>query len=124
MTFSRTLFLIIYYPDIDLLPKDIDNASKLLGKCPACVQGKIKELVHPSSKLFQSDTVGEVLYGDLKQSKVTCLSSYTQMLILRDYYSGYIMVLGMKDKSLSSVLNAANTAIAFFASHGFKVLRT
>ena len=38
------------YPDIDLLPKDIDNASKLLGKCPACVQGKIKELVHPSSK--------------------------------------------------------------------------
>ena len=111
------------YPDIDLLPTDIDNARKLFGKCAACVEGKIKELVHPSSKLFQSDVVGEVLYGDLKQTKVTCLSGYTQMLILRDYYSGYILVLGMKDKSISSVLNATNTAIAFFASHGFKVLR-
>ena len=111
------------YTDNDLVPKDVDNANKLLGKCPACVEGKIKEPVHPSSKLFQSDTVGEVLYGDLKQTKVTCLSGYTQMLILRDYYSGYILVLGMRDKSTASVLNAVNTAMAFFASHGFKVLR-
>ena len=111
------------YTGVDLVPKDLDNAYKLLGKCPACIEGKIKEPVHPSSKAFQTDVVGEVLYGDLKQSKTLCLSGHNQMLIFRDYYSGYITVTGMKDKSTPSILDGCNTIIAFYSSHGHKVLR-
>ena len=101
----------------------MENAYILFGKCPACIEGKIKEPIHLASKTFQTDVVGEVLYGDLKQAKTVCLSGHIQMLICRDYYSGYITVTGMRDKSLSSLLDACNTIIAFYSSHGHKVLR-
>ena len=62
------------YIGIDLTSKDLDNAYKLFGRCPACLEGKMREPVHAASKIFQSDVVGEILYGDLKQMKVNCIS--------------------------------------------------
>ena len=111
------------YRNINLLPKDVDNARKLFGKCPSCLQGKMREPNHDPSKTFQTDVPGEILYADLKKTEVTCIAGHTQMLILRDYYSGYIIVIGMKDKTTNSIVNALNTAIASFASYGHTTKR-
>ena len=106
------------YVGLQLVPKDIDNSRKLFGSCPACLEGKMKEPAHHSSNTFQSDVTGENLYVDLKQTKVICLQKHTQFLVVKDYYSGYMTITGLKDKSIPSVINGLNSVIAFYSSYG------
>ena len=111
------------YQGVMLSPKDVDNARKLFGKCPACLQGNMREPNHDASKIFQTDVPGEILYADLKKTTVTCFEGHTQMLIMRDYYSGYITVTGMKDKSTVSIVKACNSVMLFYSSHGHRTKR-
>jgi Reverse transcriptase (RNA-dependent DNA polymerase) len=87
------------------------------------MQGKMKEVQHPSSDSVQSNVVGELLFGDLKKTEVECINRYTHMLILRDYYSTYVHVIGLKDKTTASIVDAINMVKLFYAQHNHTVTK-
>ena len=111
------------YPGVTVTYHDLENAYRLFGKCKACMEGKHREPSHGESDSYHTDTTGEALYIDLKMTKSLCLQRHTQMLIAKDYQSGYLSVIGMTDKTAKSVYDAINILIASYASFNHIVKR-
>ena len=109
------------WPMIDLTSRDLKASNKLLGNCPACVEGKMINPTEPSTNELRATEIGELLYLDLLKPFARCIGGHTQALVTRDYVSSFITVNGMRDKTSQSIIQSVLSIIASYHSHGHTV---
>jgi Reverse transcriptase (RNA-dependent DNA polymerase) len=107
--------------------EDIKVYRNLSHPCSACVSGKWKDsiLFLPQSTPQKPTTPGELIVFDLNQLSDRTIEGFTQKLIVVDFFSGYLITVGLKTKEKLDVFNAIKSVIAAsFTARGWVVSGT
>jgi len=110
-----------YLDNMGLCGQDMKNAEMMWGRCRACIKGGMKAPKAKTSETAPASKVGERLAMDLHPMTHTSLGGAKWILYAVDEKSGYMMMCGMKDKSVESVRSGIRSIVSEVKSFGHQV---
>ena len=109
------------YNHCHLTGQDLRNARELYGKCPACLEAKIRDKPQPISTSPPANEVGEVLHSDLIPLTVKSAGGNTVILFAVDEKSGFKVGVPLKTKQAKDCSQGYEDIVREFNSYGHRV---
>jgi hypothetical protein len=106
--------------DCNLTSQDVRNMRALIGPCAACYEGKAT-MPRGVPGLPPTTAPGELLHIDLLEYPVLTLGGYKWALIAVDDYTGFMSVIGMRNKNTTSIRDALQTLVTFYNQFRLRV---
>jgi hypothetical protein len=109
------------YNNCHLTGQDLRNARDLYGRCPACLEAKIRDKPQPTSTSPPANEVGEVLHSDLIPLTTKSAGGNTVILFAVDEKSGYKVGVPLRTKQAKDCSEGYQDIVREFNSYGHRV---
>ena len=110
-------------PGCYLTGQDLRNARSHIGRCPACVEGKMRAPSDRASTAEPADKIGGRVYIDLVPLSSKSIGGNTMLCIAIDEKSSYGICIPMKSKKDSDIRDLGIELLAEFNTHKHRVDR-